>query len=146
MVQSTEGISVEDSFGGMLGHGLEPAFAPIGYDWQITMGIISSFAAREVFVSTMAIIYRVDEEQQESLVDAFRAAKRVDGSPLFTPLTCLSILIFFVFALQCISTVAVVRRETHSWRWPIFQFVYMFAFAWIMSFIVFQGGQLLGLS
>ena len=99
-----------------------------------------------VFVSTMAIIYRVDEEESDSLVAAFRNAKRSDGEPLFTPLTCLSVLIFFVFALQCISTVAVVRRETRSWRWPIFQFVYMFAFAWIMAFLVYQGGQLLGFS
>jgi ferrous iron transport protein B len=138
--------TVEESFAGMLGKGLEPAFAPIGYDWKITMGILSSFAAREVFVSTMAIIYRVDEEESDSLVSAFREAKRSNGEPLFTPLTCLSVLVFFVFALQCISTVAVVRRETRSWRWPIFQFAYMFAFAWIVSFIVFQGGQLLGFS
>ncbi|MEX0332810.1 MAG: nucleoside recognition domain-containing protein, partial [Puniceicoccaceae bacterium] len=138
--------SVEDSFAGMLGRGLEPAFAPLGYDWQITVGILSSFAAREVFVSTMAIIYRVDEEESDSLVAAFQEARRSNGEPLFTPLTCLSILIFFVFALQCISTVAVVRRETQTWRWPIFQFAYMFAFAWILSFIVYQGGQLLGFS
>ena len=139
-------IAVEDSFAGMLGHALEPAFSPLGYDWQITVGILSSFAAREVFVSTMAIIYRVDEEESDSLVAAFQDATRSDGQPLFTPLTCVSILIFFVFALQCISTVAVVRRETRSWRWPIFQFAYMFAFAWIMSFIVYQGGKLLGFS
>jgi ferrous iron transport protein B len=90
--------TVEESFAGMLGKGLEPAFAPIGYDWKITMGILSSFAAREVFVSTMAIIYRVDEEESDSLVSAFREAKRSNGEPLFTPLTCLSVLVFFVFA------------------------------------------------
>ena len=128
----------------MLGHGLEPVFRPLGYDWRITMGLISSFAAREVFVSTMAIIYRVDEEESDSLVEAFRGSKREDGSQLFTPLTCTSVLIFFVFALQCISTVAVVRRETQTWRWPIFQFCYMFAFACITAFLVYQGGQLLG--
>ncbi len=134
------------SFAGRLGRVLEPVFAPLGYDWQITLGILSSFAAREVFVSTMAIIYRVDEEEPGSLVEAFRAARRADGAPLFTPLTCLSVLIFFVFALQCISTVAVVRRETHSWRWPLFQFAYMFAFAWLAAFLVYQGGRLLGFS
>jgi ferrous iron transport protein B len=139
-----EEVHIEDSFAGMLGHALEPAFEPIGYDWQITLGVLSSFAAREVFVSTMAIVYRVDEEEADSLVEAFRAAKREDGSTLFTPLTCVSVLIFFVFALQCISTVAVVRRETMTWRWPIFQFVYMFAFAWLMALIVYQGGLLLG--
>lgn len=137
---------VEKSFAGMVGHGLEPLFRPLGYDWRITMGLFSSFAAREVFVSTMAIIYRVDEEQSDSLVEAFRESRRKDGSPLFTPLTCASVLVFFVFALQCISTVAVVRRETQSWKWPAFQFLYMFAFAWITAFLVYQGGHLLGLS
>ena len=139
-------ISVEESFAGILGHTLEPAFAPLGYDWRITMGIISSFAAREVFVSTMAIVYRVDEEQEGSLVAAFRQSTRTNGRPLFTPLTCLSVLVFFVFALQCISTVAVVRRETRTWRWPVFQFAYMFAFAWLAAFVIYQGGQLLGFS
>ncbi|MGC9450421.1 MAG: ferrous iron transport protein B [Oceanipulchritudo sp.] len=136
--------SLEQSFAGRMGHALEPVFAPLGYDWRITLGILSSFAAREVFISTMAIIYRVDEEAEDSLVAAFQNAKRADGSPLFTPLTCLSVLMFFVFALQCISTVAVVRRETQSWRWPLFQFAYMFAFAWAMAFVVYQGGKLLG--
>ena len=137
-------IEVESSFAGMLGHSLEPVFKPVGYDWRITLGIISSFAAREVFVSTMAIIYRVNEEESDSLVAAFRESRRANGEPLFTPLTCASVLVFFVFALQCISTVAVVRRETQSWRWPVFQFVYMFAFAWLAAFIIYQGGQLLG--
>lgn len=135
---------LEASFAGRLGKALEPAFSPLGYDWQITVGILSSFAAREVFVSTMAIIYRVEDEEDDSIVSAFRLAKRDDGAPLFTPLVCLSVLMFFVFALQCVSTVAVVRRETRSWRWPIFQFVYMFAFAWLAAFMVYQGGQLAG--
>jgi ferrous iron transport protein B len=137
---------IEESFAGRMGHFLEPAFAPLGYDWRITLGILSSFAAREVFVSTMAIIYRVDEEESDSLVSAFRGARRAGGEPLFTPLTCLSVLMFFVFALQCISTVAVVRRETQTWRWPVFQFAYMFAFAWMMAFLVYQGGRILGYS
>ena len=139
-----EGRELERSFAGQLGHALEPVFAPLGYDWRITVGVIASFAAREVFVSTMAIIYRVDAEKNTGLVEAFRDAKRDNGEPLFTPLTCLSVLIFFVFALQCVSTVAVVRRETASWSWPLFQFAYMSGFAWLMAFLVFQGGQLLG--
>jgi ferrous iron transport protein B len=138
--------ALERSFAGRLGKGLEPVFRPLGYDWQITVGILSSFAAREVFVSTMAIIYRVDAEASDSIVSAFRSARRADGSPLFTPLTCLSVLMFFVFALQCVSTIAVVRRETRSWRWPLFQFAYMFAFAWGVAFAVYQGGRLLGFS
>ena len=148
LVEAVDGADsqLEYSFAGRLGKALEPAFSPLGYDWQITVGILSSFAAREVFVSTMAIIYRVEDDSDDSIVAAFRSAHRDDMSPLFTPLTCMSVLMFFVFALQCVSTVAIVRRETHSWRWPIFQFAYMFAFAWLMAFIVYQGGQLLGLS
>lgn len=141
-----EGGELERSFAGRLGRGLEPLFAPLGYDWRITVGIIASFAAREVFVSTMAILYRVDGETEGSLVEAFRGARRDNGERLFTPLTCLSVLIFFVFALQCVSTVAVVRRETGGWRWPLFQFGYMFVVAWVLSFAVYQGGQLLGFS
>ena len=137
---------LQGSFAGMLGRSLEPVFAPLGYDWQITVGILSAFAAREVFVSTMAIIYRVDEERSGSIIAAFRGATRENGDPLFTPLTCLSVLMFFVFALQCISTVAIVRRETRTWQWPLFQFGYMFAFAWLMAFAVYQGGLLLGFS
>jgi ferrous iron transport protein B len=125
---------------------LEPFFEPVGYDWQITVGVLSSFAAREVFVSTMAILFRADAEEEASIVESFRAARRADGTLLFTPLTCLSVLMFFVFALQCISTVAVVRRETRSFGWPLFQFVYMFAFAWLMAFFVYQGGRLIGLT
>jgi ferrous iron transport protein B len=140
-------LTLEQSFAGRLGRAMEPAFAPLGYDWKITVGIIASFAAREVFVSTMAIAYRVDEESGDSnLVSTLREARRADGSRLFTPLTCLSILLFFVFALQCISTVAIVRRETRSWRWPLFQFAYMFAFAWVAAFLVYQGGRLIGFS
>jgi ferrous iron transport protein B len=144
--QSAHDAQLEHSFAGRLGHALEPVFAPVGYDWQITLGVLSSFAAREVFVSTMAILFRADAENDASIVEAFREARRSDGSPLFTPLTCLSVLMFFVFALQCISTVAVVRRETRTLRWPLFQFAYMFAFAWFMAFIVYQGGRLMGLN
>lgn len=132
------------SFAARMGRALEPLFAPLGYDWSITLGIIASFAAREVFISTMAIVYRVNSEEADSLAEGFRAALREDGTLLFTPLVCLSILVFFVFALQCISTVAVVWRETRSWRWPLFQFVWMFVLAWGAAFIVYQGGRVLG--
>ncbi|MDP0499429.1 MAG: ferrous iron transport protein B [Verrucomicrobiota bacterium JB022] len=135
-----------NSFAGRLGHTLEPIFSPLGYDWKINIGVIASFAAREVFVSTMAIVYNVEDggEDTDSLLDNLRNQKRTDGSPVFTPLTCLSIMVFFVYALQCLSTVAVVKRETQSWRWAGFQVVYMFAVAWIAGALVFQLGQLLG--
>lgn len=143
----SEGTELAGSFAGKLGHLLEPLFRPLGYDWKITVGLIASFAAREVFVSTMAIIYSVeDEEDTGSLVEVMRSQKRSDGSMVYTPLTCLSLMVFFVYALQCLSTVAVVRRETNSWRWPLFQLAYMLAVAWVGSFLVFQGGRLLGFS
>jgi len=143
-VEEQAEVQLESSFAGSLGKAIEPVFAPLGFDWRISVGILSSFAAREVFVSTMAIIYRVDDEGEDSVAAAFQEARRDNGDPLFTPLVCLSILMFFVFALQCVSTVAVVRRETRTWRWPLFQFAYMFAFAWAAAFLVFQGGSLLG--
>ncbi len=140
-------IQLEESFAGHLGRAIEPVFAPLGYDWKITVGVIASFGAREVFVSTMAIIFSIeDEANTTTVVDSIRRQTRADGSPLFTPLTCMSLMAFFVFALQCLSTVAVVRRETNSWRWPLFQVVYMFAVAWLASFVIYQGGQLLGWS
>jgi ferrous iron transport protein B len=138
---------LEYSFAGRLGHAVEPLFAPLGYDWKISVGVIASFAAREVFVSTMAIIFSVEDgEDADSMVGAMVSQRRADGSPLFTPLTCFSLMVFFVFALQCLSTVAVVKRETNSWFWPGFQIVYMLAVAWLSAFAVYQGGQLLGFS
>lgn len=136
------------SFAGRAGHFFEPVFAPLGYDWKMTVGLIASFAAREVFVSTMAIIYRVDDSEEEigSLVETLRSQERPDGSPAFSPLVCLSLMVFFVFALQCISTIAVVKHETKSWRWPLFQLTYMFVVAWGAACIVYQGGRLLGFS
>jgi ferrous iron transport protein B len=139
----------ENSIAGRLGHAIEPVIAPLGYDWRIGIGIIASFAAREVFVSAMSISFNVEESDDESanmtrLRDQLGAARRADGKPLFTPLTCVSIMVFYVFALQCASTVAVVKRETNSWRWPIFQFAYMTVTAYLAALIVFQGGQWLG--
>lgn len=137
--------SLEDSFAGRVGKAFGPLFSPLGYDWRVNVGVLASFGAREVFVSTMAIICQVEDvENVDSLLDALRRQTRSDGSPLFTPLTCLSLMFFFVFALQCMSTVAVVRRETQSWRWALFQVAYMFAVAWLAAFSVYQGGLLLG--
>lgn len=139
----------ENSIAGRIGHAIEPAIAPLGYDWRIGVGIVASFAAREVFNSAMRIGFNVAEDDDEevtqrNLRDKFLEAKRRDGSPLFTPLTCVSIMVFYVFALQCASTVAVVRRETNSWRWPVFQFAYMTATAYFAALIVYQGGRWLG--
>jgi len=138
---------VAHSIAGRMGHALEPVIAPLGYDWKIGIGLIGSFAAREVFVGTMAIVYNVESGDEENIVplrDTMLAEKRADGSPIFTPLVCLGLMVFYVLAMQCISTVAIVRRETNSWRWPLFQIAYMTVLAWIGAFIVYQGGRLLG--
>ena len=113
------------------------------------MGIIGAFAAREVFVATMGIVYAADtdaDEQSESLRDKLRQEKRPDGGPRYTPLVGLSLMVFFALACQCISTLAVVKRETHSYRWPLFLFVYMTVLAWLTSFGVYQVGRAFGFS
>jgi ferrous iron transport protein B len=139
-----------NSFGGRLGHAIEPAIAPLGFDWKIGVGIIGAFAAREVFVSTMGIVYAIGgdtaDKRTESLRTALHDAKRPDGSRAYTPLVGLSLMIFFALAMQCMSTLAVVRRETRSLRWPLFLFGYMTVLAYVTSFLVYQGGRLLGFS
>ncbi len=134
------------SFAGRAGHALEPAIRPIGFDWQIGIGLITSFAAREVFVYTMSVVFNAEAEGDDTtpLRQALLAAKWPDGRALFTPLVCFTLMIFYVFAMQCVSTVAIVRRETNSWKWPLFQIGYLTGTAWILSFIVYQGGRALG--
>lgn len=141
-------VQVQNSFAGRAGRLIEPVIRPLGFDWKIGVGLISSFAARETIISTLSIVYNVgdDSENKTSLVDAMRNAKRPDGSPVWTPLVGLSVMIFFLLACQCMSTVAIVRRETNSWRWPIFMVAYMLVLAYIGSLITFQGGRLLGFS
>lgn len=135
------------SYGGRLGHAIEPTIEPLGFDWKIGVGLIGAFAAREVFVSTMGVVYGVGDETEESatLRQKIRAETRADGRTVYTPLVGLSLMIFFALACQCMSTLAAVRRETRSWRWPVFLFVYMSVLAWIASFVVYQGGRWLGL-
>jgi ferrous iron transport protein B len=144
---------LQQSYGGQLGRLIEPVIAPLGFDWKIGVGLIASFAAREVFVSTMGVIYGISNRTEEgegvgtslSLREALRAEIREEtGKPLFTPLVGLSLLVFYVFACQCMATLAVARRETHSWRWPLFMLIYMSIMAYGMSFLVYQGGRMLG--
>lgn len=146
--QATPSQALAESAAGRFGHALEPVIAPLGYDWKIGIGVLSSFAAREVFVSTMAVIYSIEngEEDTPALREAMLAERRPDGSPIYTPLVCVSLMVFYVLAMQCLSTVAIVRRETNSWKWPLFQVACMSALAWIGAFLVFQGGRLLGFS
>ncbi len=138
--------ALENSYGGRLGKAIEPVMKPLGFDWKMTTGIIGAFAAREVFVSTLGLVHGIAESDEESapLREKLQNEKRVDGSPAYTPLVGLSLMIFFALACQCMSTLAVVRRETQSWRWPAFLFGYMTALAYAASFLVYQGGRLLG--
>ena len=131
---------LEASYAGILGKSIEPAISPLGYDWKIGIALITSFAAREVFVGTMATLYSVGEEDQGSLLlkEKMKAAVRPDGKPVFNLATGLSLMIFYVFAMQCMSTLAVVRRETKSWKWPIIQLIYMTGLAYLMSLAIYQ--------
>lgn len=143
------GEQIRNSYAGRLGRLIEPAIAPLGFDWRIGIGLISSFAARETIVSTLSVVYNIgaDSTQQSStLVNALREARRDDGSPVWTPLVGVSLMVFFVLACQCMSTVAIVRRETNSFRWPLFMIVYMLIVAYAGSLITYQGGRLLGFS
>jgi ferrous iron transport protein B len=143
---ATDQQQLAQSFAGRVGHALEPAIKPLGFDWQIGIGLITSFAAREVFVSTMGVVFNAESKDDDTtpLRQAMLAAKWPDGRALFTPLVCITLMIFYVFAMQCISTIAVVKRETNGWKWPLFQIAYMTGTAWIACFIVFQAGTALG--
>lgn len=132
---------LESSYAGLLGKSIEPVIKPLGFDWKIGIALITSFAAREVFVGTMATIYSVeaDESNLASVRDKMLMAKNPDtGMPVFTVAVAFSLMIFYAFAMQCISTVAIVYRETKSWVWPAIQFAYMTSLAYIASFIVYQ--------
>ena len=141
------GAQLRNSYAGQLGHLIEPVIAPLGFDWKIGVALIASFAAREVLVSTLSIIYNVgkdETEESQTLMQAVRDAKREDGTPAWTPLTALTLMVFFVLAMQCMSTVAVTRRETNSWAWAIFMVAYMTILAYLAALLTYQGGRLLG--
>ena len=135
---------IEQSLAGRAGHAIEPLIAPLGFDWKIGVGLLASLAAREVIVSTLAQIYAAADEET-----SLRAAVRADvdprtGRPVFTPAAVASLLVFFVFALQCMSTLAIIRRETGTWRWPAFAFSYLLALAYGASFLTYRLGAALG--
>ncbi|MEN9684834.1 MAG: ferrous iron transport protein [Bacteroidota bacterium] len=129
---------LQTSYAGILGKSIEPVIKPLGYDWKIGIALITSFAAREVFVGTMATLYSVEESDDNSLRQKMAAAVHPDGSKVYTLPAALSLLIFYVLAMQCMSTMAVVKRETRSWKWPLIQFAYMTGLAYLMSLLVFQ--------
>lgn len=137
---------LHNSVAGRIGRFIEPALRPLGYDWKIGIGILSSIAAREVFVSTMGIVYSVGEadEASEPLREQMKQARWPDGSRVYTPLVAIGLMVFYVLACQCVSTLAVVRKETGTWRWPMFQFAYMTVLAYAGALVVYQVGTLIG--
>ena len=128
---------LENSYAGILGKTIEPVIRPLGYDWKIGIALITSFAAREVFVGTMATLYSVDENNTATLQQKMENAKRPDGTQVYTLATAMSLIIFYVLAMQCMSTLAVVKRETKSWKWPAVQLVYMTTLAYVCSLITY---------
>ncbi len=129
-----------NSYAGILGKAIEPVIEPLGYDWKIGIALITSFAAREVFVGTMATLYSVGDSDDESgllLREKMQQEKKSDGSPVYSLATGLSLMVFYLLAMQCMSTLAVVKRETRSWKWPMIQLAYMTALAYVMSWLVY---------
>jgi len=137
---------IEQSYGGRLGHAIEPVLAPLGFDWKIGVGLIGAFAAREVFVATLGLVYGIGDpgDDDAPLRDKLRAETRADGKPAYRPLVGLSLMVFFAISCQCMSTLAVVKRETKGYKWPAFMFAYMTGLAYLLSLGVFQIGLALG--
>ncbi|WP_459210451.1 ferrous iron transport protein B [Aquimarina rhabdastrellae] len=129
---------LEHSYIGYMGKTIEPAVKPLGYDWKIGIALISSFAAREVFVGTLATIYSVGSEDEEKIKDRMASEVYASGQPVFTFASGMSLLLFYAFAMQCMSTIAIVKRETNSWKWATFQLVFMSGLAYIAALIAFQ--------
>ncbi len=126
------------SFAGRIGKTLQPVFAPLGYDWQLSVGVLSSFAAREVFVSTMAVIVTGEEGEDEGVLAKVASAKREDGSPVFTPAVAWSLLVYYVLAMQCLPTLAVTAREAGGWKWALLQLGWMCGMAYAAALVVYQ--------
>lgn len=137
--------ALEYSLAGRIGKAVEPILSPLGFDWRINVGVVSSFAARETVVSTLAIVYGMEEEAAEdeaTLSETLRRQTHPDGTPVFTTATCFSLLVFYVLAMQCLPTQAVTRRETGHWGWAAFQLGYMTLLAWAAAFVTFQSFSL----
>ena len=139
-------VQQAESFNGQIGEIIEPVVAPLGWDTRMGTAMIASFAAREVFRSSIAISYATDEEDGEEMRDKLSVSTRSDGTALYTPLVGLSVIVFFIYALQCLTTTVIVRRETGSWKWALSQLAGMTIFAYLAALLVYQTGKLLGYS
>ena len=139
---------LEKSYAGRIGKTIAPVFRPLGFDdWKVSVGLVSGFIAKEIFVGTLGTLYSIGEADEESqdLREQIKSAVRPDGKVLFSPLVAYSLMVFVLLYLPCVAVLAVIKRETNSWRWPIFTVFYTTAVAWGVSFIVYQGGRLLGM-
>ncbi|MEE2858531.1 MAG: ferrous iron transport protein B [Candidatus Neomarinimicrobiota bacterium] len=141
--------SINNSYAGKIGQFIEPVIQPLGFDWKIGIGLIASFAAREVVVSTLSTIYNI-KDNEDGMVNLKEAMKNdvnpSTGKHVYTPLVAISLMVFYVYSAQCMATFAIVKTETNTWKWPIFMIIYMTLLAYCMSFAIYQGGQLLGFS
>ncbi|MEE8341263.1 MAG: ferrous iron transport protein B [Candidatus Neomarinimicrobiota bacterium] len=138
---------IHNSYAGKIGHAIEPIIKPLGFDWKIGVGLITSFAAREVVISTLATLYNVEDDGDNTvnLSESMRSdINPQTGLPVYSTLVALSLMVFYVFAAQCMATFAIVRHETNSWKWPLIMITYMTSLAYVASFIVYQGGTLIG--
>ena len=127
------------SFAGQIGRGVQPIFDPLGWDWQVSVGVMTSFAAREVFVSTMAVLVAGNDDVDDpDVLHRIETATSDDGTPMLGTASAASLLVFFVLAMQCLPTLAVTARETGGWKWAVLQFAWMTAVAWLAAWITFQ--------
>ena len=143
MENGTSSEKLAHSFVGHVGHFIEPTLKPLGFDWKIGIGIVSSLLQREVFVSTMGTIYNIENVDRGSLSLREQIQKEIDpvtGLPKFTALTAICLMVYYVLAMQCMSTIAVMKRETNGWKWPAFQFTYMTILAYAGTFITYRVG------
>ena len=134
----TNSFKLENSYVGVLGRSIEPIITPLGYDWKIGIAIITSFAAREVFVGTLATIYSVQNDDNDTIKNKMASEIRKDGKLLFNLASGTSLMIFYAFAMQCMSTLAVVKKETNSWKWPLGQLFFMTILAYFISYLTYQ--------
>ena len=139
MQQEVASYRLEHSYMGYAGKAIEPLVKPLGYDWKIGIAVLTSFAAREVFVGTLATIYSVGSDQEDTIKNRMAAELDESGKkPLFNLASGISLMLFYAFAMQCMSTLAVVKKETNSWKWPLLQLLFMSTFAYLVALTAFQ--------
>jgi ferrous iron transport protein B len=144
MPAATTQQQLANSYAGRAGQVIEPLISPLGFDWRIGVSLVSSFVAREVFVSSMGAIYSVGDRSSDPSAVSLKLQPALRADHRFSPLLAICVMVYYVLAMQCMSTVAVVKRETGGWKWPLFQIAYMTALAWIVTFIVWHVGRALG--